>query len=271
MDVGSTGELPDFQFHRSPHQLTFFDVMLLRRGRGRLLQEDRWYPVRPGTVVFHSAGEHRRWLLGAEAEGLVLFFTEEFLLSFLQDAGFVRALPFFRPDAPRTMALEERERAWMEERLHGMRDEILRPRWGRTPVLQATCFEVLVRLARAYRQQEGTERTRLPGALTTRFQRCVETGFREERRVSRYARRLGVTRGHLNDVVRGDLGRPPGEILRARVLREARRLLLQTELSVTEVARRCGFDDPSYFGKYFRRYVGRPPGAYRALSRRNHR
>ena len=78
----------------------------------------------------------------------------------------------------------------------------------------------------------------------------------------------------LEDLVLHDAGMdvrsPTREIARAaamldeRALLEARRLLLYSNLSVTEIAYSVGFDDPAYFSRFFTRHVGQPPRAYRA-------
>ena len=48
-------------------------------------------------------------------------------------------------------------------------------------------------------------------------------------------------------------------LINARLLLEARRLLRYTDLSSKEVAFRLGFDDPSYFVKFFKREAGMLP------------
>jgi AraC family transcriptional regulator of arabinose operon len=47
-------------------------------------------------------------------------------------------------------------------------------------------------------------------------------------------------------------------------MREARRLLVETDLTVAEVARKVGFEDPLYFSRCFRHLTGVPPSHYRA-------
>ncbi|HEY1121221.1 MAG TPA: helix-turn-helix domain-containing protein, partial [Haloferula sp.] len=46
-------------------------------------------------------------------------------------------------------------------------------------------------------------------------------------------------------------------------LLDAKRLLLYSELSVAEIGYRLGFKDPSYFGRFFRRYESRTPAEFR--------
>jgi transcriptional regulator GlxA family with amidase domain len=46
-------------------------------------------------------------------------------------------------------------------------------------------------------------------------------------------------------------------------IREAQRLLRETELSITEIAERVGFDNYSHFGKMFKRITSVAPRDYR--------
>lgn len=57
---------------------------------------------------------------------------------------------------------------------------------------------------------------------------------------------------------------PPARYVMTLRMREARRLLVETELTVAEVARQTGFEDPLYFSRCFRRLTGLPPSHYRA-------
>lgn len=44
----------------------------------------------------------------------------------------------------------------------------------------------------------------------------------------------------------------------------AMRLLSDVSLTVSEIAGKCGFDDPAYFSKVFKKYIGKTPGEFRA-------
>ncbi len=57
---------------------------------------------------------------------------------------------------------------------------------------------------------------------------------------------------------------PPARYVMTLRMREARRLLVETDLTVAEVAVRAGFEDPLYFSRSFRRLTGVPPSHYRA-------
>lgn len=273
VDAGSTGELPDFAFHGAAHRLMFYDVLLLRSGRGRLLQQDRWYPVRPGSVVFHAPGEVRRWRLDSRAEGIVLFFTAEFLRSFLRDQAFVKRLPFFRAGGPRTLDLPGDQAAELAGMMSAVREEIRAGRWGRHLMLQADTLKTLVWLRRRSRElgtvaraESAQGRSGAGPSWYERFEEHLEQSFRHERRVGTLADTLGISPSHLRARVREHTGRSVRDVIRDRVVREARTLLLQTDRTVTQVAHQCGFDDPSHFSRYFRRAVGHSPQAFRQIA-----
>ncbi len=81
--------------------------------------------------------------------------------------------------------------------------------------------------------------------------------------VSDLARAAGMSRYHFTRLFTAQFGMPPGEWLLACRIREAARLLRGTEWPLKEIARRCGFNDPGYFGRVFHEKTGQPPGSFR--------
>jgi len=82
------------------------------------------------------------------------------------------------------------------------------------------------------------------------------------------AARASVTGKHLCRLFRGSLGHPPLATFRLLRLQLAMALLGRSDLSVKEIALRCGFDNPLYFTRIFTRVYGAPPTAVRARLRR---
>ena len=75
---------------------------------------------------------------------------------------------------------------------------------------------------------------------------------------------LGLTPGHLTTVVRRRTGRTVQEWIIERRMAEARSLLSDTELPVSEIARRVGMSDPGYFSRLFHRTHGASPRRWRS-------
>ncbi len=126
-------------------------------------------------------------------------------------------------------------------------------------VLLATWF-----LRRAAPVSAHESRRALRDTLVQRYRALIELHLRRHQPLGFYAAQLQVTPDHLSRNCRAASGLSALDLLHDRVLLEARRLLAYTAAPVTEVARDLGFDDPSYFSRFFARRAGLSPQAFRA-------
>jgi AraC family transcriptional activator of pobA len=78
-----------------------------------------------------------------------------------------------------------------------------------------------------------------------------------------YAGRLALTANHLNALCRRVLNKTASALIHERVVAEAQRRLVHSAQPVAEVADALGFDDASYFTRYFKKYVGQTPEDFR--------
>ena len=74
---------------------------------------------------------------------------------------------------------------------------------------------------------------------------------------------LYITPNHLNACCKEVLGIPAGEVIRNRIVLEAKRLLVNLQLSISEIAYTLNFEDNSYFTKFFKKYAGVTPEEFR--------
>ena len=74
---------------------------------------------------------------------------------------------------------------------------------------------------------------------------------------------LDVSTNHLSACIKKTAGETFINILVRRRMENAQQLLLNTDLQVQEIARRCGYSDQHYFSYCFKKYSGTSPGALR--------
>ena len=74
---------------------------------------------------------------------------------------------------------------------------------------------------------------------------------------------LYVTPNHLNALCQDLLGKSAGEVIRERILLEAKRQLVNASAGIADVGYDLGFTDNSYFTKFFKKYTGTTPEAFR--------
>ncbi|KZL15418.1 HTH-type transcriptional regulator CdhR [Pseudovibrio axinellae] len=83
------------------------------------------------------------------------------------------------------------------------------------------------------------------------------------RTIEQLCRQLGIGRRSLEKKFRTSLGKTPGEALTQIRLEEAKRILSETDATITQTALRCGFFDASHFNKAFQKHTGRTARVYR--------
>ena len=99
--------------------------------------------------------------------------------------------------------------------------------------------------------------------LLARFEALIEAHFIERWGVADYARALAVTPTHLSRVARQATGQPASRLVDDRLIREARRQLVYTNLQVATIAYALGYADPAHFSRVFSRATGLSPRAFR--------
>ncbi|WP_163406898.1 helix-turn-helix domain-containing protein [Flavobacterium ajazii] len=101
--------------------------------------------------------------------------------------------------------------------------------------------------------------------LTTKFKELLYTHIKKEHGVGFYASLLNVTPNHLNKSLKNVTGKSPAKWIDETILLEAKYLLYQTNLSVSEIALQVGYYDQSYFSRIFKKQEGITPVQYRKL------
>ncbi|TAK32705.1 MAG: AraC family transcriptional regulator [Saprospiraceae bacterium] len=101
--------------------------------------------------------------------------------------------------------------------------------------------------------------------LARYFLHLVELHFKKERRPAFYALQLNLSSDYLREICRGRLRQGPFRCIALRSALEALRLLEETDLSVKEIAFRLGFEDASYFNRFFKKHFGKTPSEMRLM------
>ncbi len=102
-------------------------------------------------------------------------------------------------------------------------------------------------------------------ALTNQFKELLFYNVRTKHLVADYAALLNITPNHLNRVVKRVTGKTPKKWIDETLIMEAKALLYQTDLSISEIAAAIGVFDPSYFSRLFKKVAGLTPSAFRNM------
>lgn len=95
------------------------------------------------------------------------------------------------------------------------------------------------------------------------FAQLVMQHYNQTRNVAWYAEKLNISHAHLCTTVKQITGKTCGDIISSMVIMDAKSQLKSTQLSIQDISDALNFANMSFFGKYFKRYVGMSPLEYR--------
>lgn len=100
-----------------------------------------------------------------------------------------------------------------------------------------------------------------------RYLQLIESHYCERLPMTAYADELGVSVAHLNSICQRLANRSALQLLHERLLLEAKRELVYTTMSISDVADSLGFSEPAYFTRFFKRLTGFSPQQFRLMKR----
>lgn len=248
-----------------PARSTIPLIMWLTAGQFDIQVGVQLWPLKPGAVVFIAA----RQIFSISgilpgSTGYVCMFDEQFLarhtgksLADFPIGKLITEPMFALPDAANAAVHFLFDRIFAEYDTSGI---------ARTDLIPAYLLALLTELSRAYSETTPVPQLRTASQrLTDRFRQLLTEHILTDHRVAEYANRLNVSPNHLNKAVRSVTGLSPTVWIDHTAVLEAQAMLFQSGLSIGQVAAELGFDDPSSFGKLFRKYTGQTPGNFRRM------
>lgn len=101
--------------------------------------------------------------------------------------------------------------------------------------------------------------------ITFEFKKLLNYNVTEHSSVSFYSDKLNITTNHLNKSVKNTLEKSASSLINEMLILEAKVLMQKNYMSINEIDSEIGFEDISYFGRFFKKYTGTTPTDYRKL------
>jgi AraC-like DNA-binding protein len=248
-----------------PHRHDFFEIFWITRGRGHVHCDLCTYEFRPGILFGVAPGQVHGWTVDEPAEGRIISFSRKLFAMDSAHPGFLGKLPFLcEPSGPMLVEVDQQEAPFLDGLFSLLWDAARVDDSVRTERVRAYLVIILSVARQVFNRRNRTDRDVHDTQLAQRFRVALDENFPRLLRVSDYAALLAVSRSHLNDNMIRHVGRTASEIIHERIELEAKRLLIHSMLTVSEVAYQLQFRDPSYFVRFFKRRTRITPGDFRA-------
>ena len=257
--IAERSSLHDWEIgvHRHDH---FVQVLLVEEGHAAVTLEAATIALEgPGRVIVPAAAVHG-FRFSQGTRGFVLTLSTDLSTRAVGTADPLLATLARGGIAPLSSAAAARA-VWLAREMLSLQQD-----WQQQDPLFLALAESLIRtlIASAGRDEGGAGAPVRDGQRLTRFRQLVELHYRQHRDLDFYAGALGLTRRTLSRLTAAHMGCSPMDLIHRRLALEAQRLLRYTNATATQVAAELGFEDPSYFSRFYLRMTGKRPGDERA-------
>lgn len=263
-EIISIEELPRFAKRPTPHRHAFYAIFWVTAGGGTHYLDFVGDEIRANSLHFVGPGQVHYWDIAKELKGVTVVFEASLFLG-RRDYRLLDQINFFKTvNGLSALYPTQAEAVWFQQTIEQLTREFTQKAFGRSLNIVALLELLLVNAQRlAVKINEIDDKPSAEKQLTHNYIHLVEKEAISHHKVEWYAEQLAVTVSHLSKCIKKSLGITAGELLRNRLVLEAKRLLIHTDQTVAEIATQLNFKDVSYFGRFFKREADQTPRQFR--------
>jgi len=237
------------------HRHDFFYMLVLKKGKGNHDIDFVSYNVCDNAVFFMRPGQVHQLTLKAGSSGYLIAFKTDFYKLSNQPLRKATNINFYRPDTSRFKKLLSI--------LTYIFQEYTDQQEGYQKIIEANLSIFFIELVR----QNGKNPLNSVNTYTQErleaFLELLETHISDYKQASQYADMLNLSLYQLNAITKSALGKTCSELINEYIILESKRYLFATSSQVSQIADHLGYEDVSYFIRFFRKHTGYSPEVFR--------
>lgn len=247
-----------------PHSHSFYQLIWFHSDAGEHFVDFKSYDIKKNRLFFIAKNQVHYFEDRDDYQGVLLHFNESFLLQNERDIEiFIHYNLFNNLSAP-YYEVPEHLIGDLTTYLHQIKEELKNVyAFGHQSILTNILKSFLITIERENRKSVPRESSQGNTLSILNFRKILELGFRKNWPVSRYASELNVSTKTLNNLIKSATGSTASKMINNRIILEAKRQLFHSNAFVNEIGFDLGFQDPSYFVKYFKKHVDLTPTEFR--------
>jgi AraC-like DNA-binding protein len=247
------------------HRVNFFVLLYIDKGEGLHTIDFNDYQCSQGTLLTIRKDQIHKFSDSGHLKGKLLIFTEDFLISYLQqDEAQLLLLLFNEQLGVPKIQLTEMEQEDIKRSILRIDNEYFKVNDKYSPsILRSELHILITKLFRLKDQRDYIRPEKKYLKEFTVFQSLIEKNVIQSTKVQYYSDKMGVSAKTLNTVTRSIVDKSAKAFIDEICVTHIKRLLLNTKLSIKEIAYQSGFEESTNFYKYFKRHTQVTPEAFR--------
>jgi AraC family transcriptional regulator, transcriptional activator of pobA len=242
-----------------PYRNYFYGIGLATEGCRRLRVGFDTYDFKAGTLLTIGPSILRQWLdLSLPFQSDTLFFSSELFQNPI-NPHFLSEMSIFKTGIPHVLPLKESDADAVSRLFHCLKQYKNQSKIVAAQTL--TLIEMIEHFHHKNHQVVGSLSRQ--ETLLRDFDALLQKHYLENKDVAFYAQKLNLTPNHLSETIKSLTGKSAKKRIEDALIFEAKSLLRQTQMSIKEITYWLGFEDDSYFVKFFKQAENVTPNAYR--------
>lgn len=247
------------------HRHDFFYILIINRGSGEHEIDFKRYDIKDNSIFLMRPGQVHSLNLKADSTGYLIQFKTDFLYSHnsASQNHLTKLIQYS------TYELQPDGFAKIENILFEALKEFEQKEKGYQEVLKANLSIFLIELLRQRQEKAVTRASSNTYAQEklAQFLALIETNINSHKQVSQYVDLLHLSSYQLSAITKSLLDKTPSEIINDYIILEAKRQLLATSNQISQIAYNLGYEDASYFTRFFKKHTNASPEVFRQNSR----
>jgi AraC family transcriptional regulator, transcriptional activator of pobA len=242
-----------------PHRHNYYEIFLFENGGGTHRIDFTTHTIGRHCAHFVSPGQVHLMKRAPDSNGHIILFSREFYYMDSNDRNLLFEMPFLNSYTGQPVIdLGTEDYTRLHTLITMMYAEEKSNAEMKHEALRSLLNLFLVQCKRLFNEDQKAATS----AFHT-FRSLLEKNFRTWHKVQEYAQALNVSEKQLSDVVKKSCGQTVLTMVHDRILLEAKRLLVDSDISTKEIAFFLHFEDPSHFTKFFKNLTGLTPQNFR--------
>lgn len=256
--------LKNLKYLHFPHRHDFYHLILFTHGGGSFSIDFQNFKIIPYRAYFMAPGQVHGWDFEGNMDGYVINFSVQFFQSFLLKSDYLDQFYFLNGIAGDSVIdILEEQRASITEIFENAVIEMEKQHRFKTDAIRVWILQLFLQIGNMNVRNEVHPADSYNMTLLRNFEKLIEKNYLNLRLPKQYAELLFITPNHLNALCNEVLGKSAGDLIRNRIALEAKRMLINFNLTITEIAYALNFEDNSYFCKFFKKQAGLSPDGFR--------
>ncbi len=243
------------------HKHNFFFVLAIQKGKGVHEIDFTRYNVHDNSVFILRPGQVHRLELKAGITGFLM----EFDHSFYQPKNSITEQRWKKAASKNYCELESVKFQKLQSTLANIYTEYSAKLEGYTEAIKAGLDLFFIEYIRQSHNPKAVAKTKNSYAQERfdELMQLLETNISHMKNVAQYASLLNLSPYQLNAIAKASVGKTVSELINDQIILEGKRYLLATSSQVKDIADQLGYEDVSYFIRFFKRHTGLSPDAFR--------